>query len=254
MQSNLYDPHYSEIEPTTDTSLDCPWSYVTDNNGDSFCYTGEDANTGGAEYPDTSTRVDHYDGSYTITEPDGTTTEYNADGGLKSPTSAPTTADGQEYGDDADGIIKAISSLKNAVNDGFDGIVDKFSDYVDDTVKSIADQGPTGDNIEDVGTPEENLSKATGALEGAKDNLMSRIDGTDSEFGSLYATMQGYWSSFFPSIPEPACSPLVFAQGTPYSFTIQCDVFDMIREALAWILYALTLYVIIATMFSARPS
>lgn len=253
-----------------------PPDYMTPvDSNDGICATGACVTIDGQTYHVDQSAIDN--GSVTIVDLDGSgggDTGSGDSGGIDwgddSPTSTPGTStdpdgnplgmgggdpDGDGEGDSTLGdVVGAINGLKTTVRNGFDGILEKSREYMDGLVQAIADNGPEGENIEDVGTEEENLTKATTALDEVKEELISRIDGTDSDFGSLYATMQGYWDSFFPSIPSPSCSPLVFAPSTPYSFTVECDVFNMIREALAWILYALTLYVVITSMFSARPS
>lgn len=72
---------------SNDVSNDCPYSNVS-YGGDSYCYVGSDAPQG-QSYPDDSERIDHYDGSYTVVDSGGSSTDYNADGSLKNPTTAP---------------------------------------------------------------------------------------------------------------------------------------------------------------------
>lgn len=68
----------SDYTETTDPATDCPFSNVS-WGGVSYCYSGDDAPVG-ADYADGSTRVDHWDGSYTVTDSQGTSVIYNADG------------------------------------------------------------------------------------------------------------------------------------------------------------------------------
>jgi len=160
-----------------------------------------------------------------------------------------------ETGTDLSGVLDAIGGVKASIQDGFQSLVDKLSKNQDDNIKQFQDGAPTqADYDAEFGSREDHQAAALGELNGMKGELTSLIDGSGSEFQTWYDTLGGYFGSYFPTLPEPSCSPLIFAEGSPYSFTIECELFERIRAALAWMLGLFTVWVVISTMFTARPS
>lgn len=102
--------------PTSDPSLDCPWSYVS-YDGQDYCYVGDDAPVGDS-YADGSTRVDHWDGSYTVTDAQGNSQTYRPDG---TPDGTASLAPGGGPAGDSMGCPAWICSDKGIGDDGSDG-------------------------------------------------------------------------------------------------------------------------------------
>ncbi len=136
--------------------------------------------------------------------------------------------------------------MKASVDEGNQAAEDRFS--------AIADGAPTqADYDAKYGSDEGNAALVNQAVEGLGSDLSKYVDGTDDTLTGVVDDMQSWGQSMMPTVPAPSCTPLVFAPGEVYSFTIDCEIFDLIRDALAWIMYALTAYVVITTMFNARP-
>lgn len=233
-----------DYTPTSDPETDCQYSNVI-LGGETYCYTGEYAPQD-ASYPDGSVRVDNPDGSYDIVEPDGTTTEYNAEGGLKSPGSAPGTADGEEYGEDADGIIGAISSLKKAVNGGFDGVVDKLTGKADELKDELTEDAPNASDLISDSNLDEVSDQVDQAATDHTDDVLEKLDEIGDDDSSPIADQV---TSHLPSLPGSSCSPLNF--GTePFAFTISCEIFTKFRNWFGWLLYFWTAVSIIDIFFA----
>ncbi|WP_157957016.1 hypothetical protein [Salinicola salarius] len=165
------------------------------------------------------------------------------------------TDDGTDDGEGLDGVIDAIGSVRKAINDGFDGLVDKLSQHTDDTIQKFADAAPSqADYDAQFGSKADHETELEEQLNENAGELTQLIDGSGSEFQQWYNTLGGYFGSYFPTLPNQSCTPLVFGAGKPYSFTISCDIFEMIRQALGWILAVFTVWVVLSTMFSARPN
>gem|GEM_PF-5535794 len=173
-----------------------------------------------------------------------------------------------DTGDD-DGL--GLGDVIDAINDGFNGLVDKIAGVTDtvdgvkdavdegnqaaeDRFNAIADSAPTEADLDaQFGSADEHQGLMEEALNGAGETLTDYIDGTDSTFSNLVEGMKDLARSALPEIPSPSCQPLVFAPGKVYSITIDCEIFELIRSALAWILYVLTAWIMLSTMFASRP-
>lgn len=173
-----------------------------------------------------------------------------------------------DTGDD-DGL--GLGDVIDAINDGFNGLVDKIAGVTDtvdgvkdavdegnqaaeDRFNAIADSAPTEADLDaQFGSADEHQGLMEEALNGAGETLTDYIDGTDSTFSNLVEGMKDLARSALPNIPSPSCQPLVFAPGKVYSITIDCEIFELIRSALAWILYVLTAWIMLSTMFASRP-
>ncbi|WIX31601.1 hypothetical protein QO259_12315 [Salinicola sp. JS01] len=217
--------------------------------------TGGDTSTGGG---DTST-----DDDTTPTQGDTGST----DGG-SSDSGSNDSGDGEESdepGDGLDAVLDAIGGVRKAINDGFSNLVDKIAgvgDAIDegnqaaeDRFSAMAESAPTQAELEaEFGSDEDAQSTLDSALKEAGSTLTGYIDGTDSTFSGPFKAMKDLAGSVIPSVPPPSCTPLVFAPGKVYTITIDCEIFELIRSALAWILYVLTAWMIISIMFNSRPA
>ncbi|MGM0986559.1 MAG: hypothetical protein ACQEXI_06170 [Pseudomonadota bacterium] len=193
--------------------------------------------------------------------------------GSGTPTPGTSTGDdgdplgmGQGDGDSTLGdIVGSINGLKTSIQNGFDGLVDSLSDNFNDSLDEF------GDDLTDTdGMPTEedaiNTFDGEGSVDDVMDNLNSQYDETNSGLveeyegvfeggilGDAIAGMESFATSFLPDLPSGGCSPVQFNAG-PASFTIDCEVFNLIKASLSWILFFFTAYEITSIALSYRSS
>ena len=221
------------------------------SNGGGSSGGGGGSSGGGSTGGDTSTD----DNS---TPPDDTDTPTQGD------TGSGDSQESEEQGDGLDAVLDAIGGVRKAINDGFSNLVDKIAGVgnaidkgnqaAEDRFSAMAESAPTQSDFQNkYGSDDDNNALVSEAIEGLGSQITPHITGSDSQLSGVVDDMSSWGQSVMPSVPAASCKPLVFAPGAVYSFTIDCDIFEMIRSALAWILYALTAYVVITTMFNSRP-
>lgn len=242
-----------DLTPTSDPSQDCPFSNVSSGNGDTYCYEGEDANVG-SDYPDGSTRVDHYDGSYTITEPSGVSTSYNPDGTVKEKTTAPTAPGAGPSGDGTQGsdsgllktIADGISDLAGSISQGFGDLDDSMSEGFEGLEESLTEEAPDPDSMLSESGLNDIADNAEQEAETHGDNVLDQLDQIGSDESSSIAQQV---VSKFPSLPGGSCTSLTFNAGFT-TLDIPCQPINTVRDWLGWIIYFWTVVSIMNTFFA----
>lgn len=163
------------------------------------------------------------------------------------------TDDGTDDGEGLDGVIDAIGSVRKAINDGFNNLIDTFTNE---------DGAPTGDQVaadfDGQGVSDDLMSTFETDNEGVQDDLTQRyqdlFDSDSSIIGQALNTVKGVATGWLPTISSSGgCTPLTFTfQG--HTLSIECRVFDLIKAALSWILFFFTAYQITLIALSYRNS
>lgn len=242
----------------------------SDDGGDSTSGGSDDGGSSGGSSGGDSGSDDGTDGGSSGGGSDGGDSGGSSGGGSGGSGGGSGGTDGGtgDTGND-DGL--GLGDVIDAINGGFNGLVDKIAGVTDtvdgvkdavdegnqaaeDRFNAIADSAPTEADLDaQFGSTDEHQGLMKEALNGAGETLTDYIDGTDSTFSNLVEGMKDLARSAIPEIPSPSCQPLVFAPGKVYSITIDCEIFEIIRSALAWILYVLTAWIMLSTMFASRP-
>lgn len=161
------------------------------------------------------------------------------------------TDDGTDDGEGLDGVIDAIGSVRKAINDGFNNLLDTFTNE---------DGAPTGDQVaadfDGQGLSDDLMAEVESQNEDIQGELIQRyqdlFDSDSSILGSALNGVRDTATSWLPSIPSGGgCTPLTFSfQG--HTLTIECRAFELIKAALSWILFFFTAYQITMMALSYR--
>lgn len=161
------------------------------------------------------------------------------------------TDDGTDDGEGLDGVIDAIGSVRQAINDGFNNLLDTFTNE---------DGAPTGDQVaadfDGQGLSDDLMAEVESQNEDIQGELTQRyqdlFESDSGILGSALNSVRDTATSWLPSIPSGGgCTPLTFSfQG--HTLTIECRAFELIKAALSWILFFFTAYQITMMALSYR--
>ncbi|MCK0713369.1 hypothetical protein ACFO0U_04775 [Chromohalobacter sarecensis] len=157
---------------------------------------------------------------------------------------------GSGTGDTGDDDGLGLGDVIDAINDGFNGLVDTFSDTEGAPSESDMREGFDGEGVnDDVMTQlDEDATAAQGDL---NDRFRDYFTNEGSALGQTLGYVRDKVTGLVPEVSAGGCTPLVFGSGER-SFTIDCEHFDLIKAALAWLLYFFTAYQVTAIAFSYR--
>ncbi|OLO02599.1 hypothetical protein, partial [Salinicola socius] len=173
------------------------------------------------------------------------------DSGSDGGSSGGDSDSGNDDGDGLGAVLDAIGSVRKAINDGFNNLVDTFTNQ---------DGAPSGDDVvadfDGQGLSDDLMAEAETQNDGIQGELTQRyqdlFESDSSILGSALNSVRDTATSWLPSIPTGGgCTPLTFSfQG--HTLTIECRVFDLIKAALSWILFFFTAYQITMMALSYR--
>lgn len=152
-----------------------------------------------------------------------------------------------DTGDD-DGL--GLGDVIDAINDGFNGLVDTFTDTEGAPSENEIREGFDGEGVNDdvMSQLDEDATAAQGDL---NDRFRDYFTNEGSALGQTLGYVRDKVTGLVPEVSSGGCTPLVFGSGER-SFTIDCEHFNLIKAALAWLLYFFTAYQVTAIAFSYR--
>lgn len=152
-----------------------------------------------------------------------------------------------DTGDD-DGL--GLGDVIAAINDGFNGLVDTFTDTDGAPSENDIREGFDGEGVNDdvMSQLDEDATAAQGDL---NDRFRDYFTNEGSALGQTLGYVRDKVTGLVPEVSSGGCTPLVFGSGER-SFTIDCEHFNLIKAALAWLLYFFTAYQVTAIAFSYR--
>lgn len=152
-----------------------------------------------------------------------------------------------DTGDD-DGL--GLGDVIDAINDGFNGLVDTFTDTEGAPSENEIREGFDGEGVNDdvMSQLDEDATAAQGDL---NDRFRDYFTNEGSALGQTLGYVRDKVTGLVPEVSSGGCTPLIFGSGER-SFTIDCEHFNLIKAALAWLLYFFTAYQVTAIAFSYR--